>query len=101
MPDEPHLTQELIEALSYACECQSMRRITEGWRRIMALPRRWTIDHIEQIAVDSLNLEDDWEFRRLLEVAQALDTTLLQRLVERGRLSGNPDVREAAHDFSG
>jgi hypothetical protein len=51
------------------------------------------------VAVESLNLTDYWEYRRLLELADLLDVGLVQRLIPLGLKSDDPDVREAAEDY--
>ncbi len=58
------------------------------------------MEHIESIAIESLNLTDDWEYRRLLELAEGLSPELLQLFVGMGRESENPEIREAAEDFT-
>jgi hypothetical protein len=54
---------------------------------------------IESVATECLDLNDEWEFRRLLELYEMLDEQLLRRLVEHGSHSKNPEVREAAEDY--
>lgn len=104
-----HKISELPEAksskiinyfLELACKAQNMRNITLGREGIWSLPKNWISDRIERIANDSLDLEDEWEYRRLLEVFKELDIDLLNRLIERGLKSDNAEVVEAAEDFS-
>jgi hypothetical protein len=54
---------------------------------------------IEQVAMAALGLADDWEYRRLLELADLFDPGLLQRFVSLGLGTPDPDVNEAAEDF--
>jgi hypothetical protein len=63
----------LVEFLSLACQAQHVRNIHVGRTAILSLPREWTTRNIESIANDSLNLADEWEYRRLLEVFAQLD----------------------------
>ena len=58
------------------------------------------LERIEGIADRTLNYDDDWEYRRLLELYERLDANLLSRLVSRGIESPNADIAEAAQDFS-
>jgi hypothetical protein len=47
-----------------------------------------------------VTLEDNWEYRRLLEVCDMLDAhDLLARWVAVGAASADAEVREAAEDF--
>jgi hypothetical protein len=66
---------------------------------MLALSRERVLELIEDVAVKTLRLSDDWEYRRLLEVYERLDEGLLRRLVASGLTSSNPAVREAAEDF--
>jgi hypothetical protein len=102
----PHLGQPagreiLAGFLRLACQCQHVGNILIGRHGITAVPRPWVREHIEEVAGQTLNLEDEWEYRRLLEVCQMLDPQLLRHFVERGLASPDEYVREAAEDFSG
>lgn len=77
-----------------------MRRISQGRTEILALPRDLVLCQIEEVANATLNLGDDWEYRRLLEVAELLgDPALIQRLIQFGVGSPNPEIADAASDF--
>ena len=90
---------DLRAALGLACQAQNTAIIIHGRHKILALPRDAVLQSIERIAADSLPLNDEWEFRRLLEVYEQLDPELLQRLVETGLASSNAEIKEAADDF--
>ena len=90
---------DLREALGRACQAQNTAVITQGRREILALPRDAVLQSIERVAADSLPLDDEWEFRRLLEVYEQLDRGLLRRLVEVGLASSNAAINDAAEDF--
>src|SRR6516162_3035092 len=85
--------------LQLACQPQNVGRIMAGRKQVLALPRAWVLERIEQVAAEALDLSDDWEYRRLLELAALLDPGLVQRFVRLGLGGGNPHVREAAQDF--
>ena len=95
---EPSL-DELRAAVQLACQPTHVGRIVAGRARVLAMPREWVLSRIELLAVEALNLSDDWEYRRLLELADSLDPGLVRRLQPIGLASGNPHVREAAEDF--
>ena len=89
---------QIQDALGLACSAQSDRAIARGRAEILALPREQVLEHIESVATATLPFEE-WEYRRLLELYEQLDTGLLQRLVARGESSSDADIREAADDF--
>jgi hypothetical protein len=88
-------------ALERSCCAQNARNITLGREIIMALPREWVLPRIDGVAQRVLNLTgDDWEYRRLLEVYDVLDRSLLKKLVAAGLTSDNEGIREAAEEFN-
>lgn len=91
--------EELETALQSACQPTSAHLIVEGRNKVLAFPREWTLENIESAAVNSLDLGDYWEFRRLLELAELLEEALLQRIVALGLASSDSEVLEAAQDF--
>jgi ribosomal protein S18 acetylase RimI-like enzyme len=95
---EPFL-ETLRSALRLACQGQHMEGIMKGRQKVLTLHREWVLLHLEPVAAESLDLSDEWEYRRPLELAALLDAGLVQRLVWRGLASSDPDVREAAEDF--
>jgi hypothetical protein len=89
----------LRSAVQLACRPQNASRIIAGRHRVLAMPRAWVLEKIEQVAAKSLDLSDYWEYRRLLELADLLDQGLVQRLVLLGLKCSDDDVREAAEDY--
>jgi len=87
-------------ALELACQATHIRPITLGRECLLEADRAWLVDRVERVADACLDLRDEWEFRRLLEVYQALGGSMLSRLVGRGLKSDNPDIVEAAKDFA-
>jgi hypothetical protein len=101
MPTDPdkELADSLIYNLGQACQRSSPSANRAGWRGILDLPRDWALRHLEPFAERELDLEDEWEYRRLLEVCALLDRGLLERFIRRGLTSANPEVREAAAGY--
>jgi hypothetical protein len=54
---------------------------------------------LERLVLDVLAGASDWEFRRLAELLDRVDRTLLAQLVELAAASEDPDIREVADDF--
>lgn len=58
-------------------------------------------ENLERVAIDSLNMSDEWEYRRLLELLDLLQIKdVLQRIILVGHGSEDAGIREAADDFS-
>jgi hypothetical protein len=86
--------------LQCACRSTHARPIMLGREYLLEADRAWLVSRIERIAATSVDMTDDWDFRRLLEVYRLLDEALLARLVVIGLRSPNPEIVEAAQDFS-
>lgn len=89
----------LRAGLALACTPSGIGRILAGREQVLALPRTFVLENIEAESAALLDLDDEWEYRRLLELADLLEPALVQRLVARGLTSRNPEVVEAATDF--
>ena len=87
--------------LELSCMTQHAGNIQLGRTGILELPRPWIVERIEVIATNVLSLDDEWQYRRLLEVYKELDKGLLLRLVAHGQSSHDDVIKEAAQDFSG
>jgi hypothetical protein len=96
---EPTL-DALRAAVQLACQPQNAWRIVAGRNQVLVMPRDWVMAHVEEVAAESLDLCDYWQYRRLLELAELLDSGLVRRLVPQGLSSSDPDVREAAEEFA-
>lgn len=94
-----NLASELRDKLLTACQSSYAPNIIRARDEILSLPREYVLNNISTIATESLNLADEWEFRRLLELYQLLDNELLQGLINIGIASGNEELKEAACDF--
>ena len=85
--------------LSSACQSQNDRPITLGRQYLTMLPKEWVIDRIKEVVTTVLDLNDDWEYRRFLELSEMISIDLLRWAHEKGRGSNNPDVLEAYNDY--
>ncbi len=90
---------KLKDAVGLACVATYVPNIEKGRQIIFSMPREWVLKNIEIAASETLNLSDEWHFRRLLEVYEKLDQDLLKKLIEHGLKSSNIAIVEAANDF--
>jgi len=91
-----------LEVLSYllelACQSQNILNIDLGRAGILALPKSWLLENIESVAESRLNLQAEWEYRRLLEIVWKLDRELVRKMILKGLDCPNIGVREAAEE---
>ncbi len=97
---EPGVGAQVVSfLLELACQSQHMRNIELGREALQAIPRDWLMAHLEQAAEHLLHLNEEWEYRRLLELYWGLDRELTRRLATQGLESANPDIRLAGQEF--
>jgi hypothetical protein len=91
---------KLINSLELSCQCSYSPNIEKGRNNILKLPRQYVLKNIEQIACKVLNIDDEWEFRRFLELLLLLgDVPLIKKNIEIGLKSRNTEIVETSNDF--
>ena len=98
----PEISRAVLEyLLGLACQATNDMPIALGRSSLVRLPREWLSVRIELAASSALDLTDDWEYRRYLELCCFIDPDIGERVAEAGLASTNAHVREAAEDFKG
>ena len=86
----------IVEA---ACLAQSIGNILAGRQEMENIPEEWLIQYLPEVIEKTIHFEDDYEYRRLLELLEASSHKLLEAYINRGLLSDNSDIRETAGNF--
>jgi hypothetical protein len=73
MAGEPTL-ETFRSAIQLACRPQNAGRIMAGRQQVLALPRAWVLERIEQVAVEALDLSNYIVYIR--EYAKTIPTRL-------------------------
>ena len=85
--------------VQWACESQNIANIELGRKRVSHLNKKWLQDHLIDAANDALDLSDEWEYRRFVELVIVAVPELKKEAVEIGMQSNNADIREASDDY--
>lgn len=93
-------TSVLRVLIENACLSQNYRSIELGRKKIDEIDKIWLKEHFINVANSCINFNDEWEYRRLLELAKKTLPGLVQEVIKRGLSSINGEVREAAMDFN-
>ncbi len=99
LPEEQAM-RLLSEMFETGCQAQNHANIMLGRNLAVRLPREWLIARFEEAAAATIDMDDDWEFRRALEIALLLDDGLVKRWARRGLSSPNPEIVEIAETYS-
>lgn len=85
--------------LSLACESQNDVHIGLGRGTFAAMPSDWLATCIHPVAESRLDLTDDWECRRLIELYSLIDSPLAMTFAESCAASTNPEIVDAGRDY--
>ena len=85
--------------LKFACQAQNVANTELGRAGLLAVPCDWLVAALPPIARETLDLSDEWELRRLLEMLCLLDRQLMLEFAEDALRSSDREIREAAQDM--
>lgn len=97
----PVETAELVlkELLRCACQAQNEANIILGRTKISEVNEDWLQIHIVECAEKYLDLSDEWEYRRFLELIVHAVPDLKESVLALGENSENAEIRETAKDY--
>ncbi|MGO4729728.1 hypothetical protein [Paenibacillus sp. 2KB_22] len=85
--------------IEWACQPQNTHPIEIARKKIKTIPSDWLIEHLPNVAKTAICLDDEWEYRRLLELLSEAIPKLLDWGIELGINSKNKEIKEAANDY--
>lgn len=100
--------REIIQgALQLACQAQNINRINTGRKVLKALIGnkqsqldKLNINNIEETAFKYLDFDDEWEYRRYLELIKYLALSeLYSEAIKKGKQSTNQEVNDVAEEW--
>ena len=86
--------------LQGACQSQHIGNIQASREALARIPRDWLKSVLIPTISKSLNIEDEWEYRRLLELLKELSPEIMPPFIEQGLASQDLGIHEAAEDFA-
>lgn len=97
----PAETADLVlkTLIEWACQSQNEANIMLGRKKILEINGGWLRLHIVECARNCLDLSDEWEYRRFLELIVLAAPELKASALALGEDSENSEIREAADDF--
>lgn len=85
--------------LEFACKGQTHAYINISRKLILQIPLNWLLENFIIVVETTIDLNDEWEYRRLLELASYISKELLKWGVDIGLNSKDTEINEAAEDF--
>ena len=89
----------LTVLIKNTCHSQNITPIVYARKRINEIPKKWLVDNFIDTAIMCIEFDDDWDYRRLLELIKVVIPEFLNWAIHIGLQSNNPEVVEAANDF--
>ena len=87
--------------LEQACESQHVGHILSARKALLTLPRAWLSGVLPDAIRDVVVLDDEWEYRRLIELLKDLNPPLFDSYINYGIATGDGEIYEAAADLKG
>lgn len=92
--------RRIVDALlKQACESQHLGKIISARKALLRLPRAWLSGALQDAINAVVDLGDEWEYRRLIELLKELNLPLLDTYLDYGIAAGSGAVFEAAMDL--
>ena len=83
----------------WACNPTNIMPITIARNCLEQFPVDWVSPKIKQTVFRYIDINDDWDYRRLLELCELISLDLLEWAIELNEKSTNPDIVEAVNVF--
>ena len=98
---QPNLSQAILEVLlQYACQAQNHTSIELARKKISEINKKWLEDNLEIVARKCLNLDDEWECRRLLEIVMLFVPNIILGVISMFSNSKNEEIQELIEEYS-
>jgi hypothetical protein len=85
--------------LEYACKLQHIANIELGRAALIESPACVRGDRLTEVVHATIDLTDEWELRRLLEILSLVDVDLARELASAAAVASDPDIAEAGADM--
>ena len=93
------LAEAMGRALGEGFRAQHVGNITAARGLLLRLSPVWLSSVLQKAIEEVVDLTDEWEYRRLVELLQELKSELWVFYLDYGMASGNAAIHEAAIDF--
>ena len=85
--------------LALSCESQNVTNIELGRETVAALPGPWLVERIHALAEHQLDLANEWECRRLLELYAVLDNQLAAEFAASCASASDERIATVGNDY--
>ena len=97
---EETATEVVGKLVFWACNPTNIMPITIARNCLKQFPIEWVSLKIKQTVFRFIDINDDWDYRRLLELCELISLDLLKWTIELNEKSTIHDIAEAVDDFN-
>lgn len=99
---EPDIISTAIigELVSWACTPTNISPISIARNCLKQFPIDWVSSKIKKTALGVININDDWDYRRFLELSEIISSDLLKWAIKLNEKSNNTDILDTVNDFN-
>lgn len=98
--DSKTMQKVLGVLLEWACYPQNDTTIIEARSKIAEIPRKCLENNLIKAARQGFDYSDDWNYRRLLELADELIPLNMAEFISLNADSDDPDIMEIIEDYT-
>jgi len=97
---QPDVSLHVLQIiLGFACTAQHAGSIRAGRTAFEKIPQKWLATHLQEVVGRSLDLADEWNYRRLLELLVNFMPDMFNMYVNVGLSSDSIEIFEVAKDL--
>ena len=89
----------LVLAIKWACQSQTIAAIEAGRKVISHFEEEWLRDNFILTSMKTIDINDAWEVRRLLEITKGMIPILTEEVLNYVKISENAEKDELVQDF--
>ncbi len=89
----------LEELIGAACLAQNTTIINIGRKMINEIDKQWLKEHFIASSEKVVDYDDEWDYRRLVELTVLVIPSLKQEILNKGYNSENEEIREVIEDY--
>lgn len=100
MNESDEVSEKIVARLLYwACNPTNISPISTARKCLTQFPVEWISNKIKKVYAASIDIADDWDYRRLLELSELISNDMLCWALDLNKESSNDDIKEAISDF--
>lgn len=100
MNESNEVAEKIVSSLLFwACNPTNVSPILTARKCLTQFPVEWISDKIKTVVTTTIDISDDWDYRRLLELSELISNDMLSWSLNLMKDSDDDEIKEAISDF--